>query len=68
LNRLIAVDGQRRWADGCVEKERRYFISSLQDTDAQTFGRLSRSHWQVENSPLCATRLGQGFAVRGAWE
>jgi len=50
LSRLIAVDGQRQWADGRIEKERRYFISSLQGVDAKTFGRLIRSHWQVENS------------------
>ncbi len=50
LRSLIAVDGERCWTDGRIEKERRYFISSLQGTDAQTFGRLIRSHWQVENS------------------
>jgi predicted transposase YbfD/YdcC len=50
LRSLIAVDGERRWADGRVEKERRYFISSLPGTDAKTLGRLIRSHWQVENS------------------
>ena len=37
LRSLIAVDGERRWADGRVEKERRYFISSLQGTDAPDF-------------------------------
>jgi predicted transposase YbfD/YdcC len=50
LSSLIAVDGQRQWADGRIEKERRYFISSLQGVDAKTFGRLIRNHWQVENS------------------
>jgi predicted transposase YbfD/YdcC len=50
LGSLIAVDGERRWTDGRVEKERRYFISSLRGTDAQTFARLIRSHWQVENA------------------
>jgi predicted transposase YbfD/YdcC len=50
LSSLIAVDGQRQWPDGRVEKERRYFISSLKGTAAQRFGRLIRSHWQVENS------------------
>lgn len=50
LRSLIAVDGQRQWADGRIDKERRYFISSLQGVDAKTFGRLIRNHWQVENS------------------
>lgn len=50
LSSLIAVDGQRQWADGRIEKERRYFISSLRGIDAKTFGRLIRNHWQVENS------------------
>jgi len=50
LRSLIAVDGQRQWADGRIEKERRYFISSLQGIDAKTFGQLIRNHWQVENS------------------
>jgi predicted transposase YbfD/YdcC len=50
LSSLIAVDGQRQWADGRIEKERRYFISSLQGIDAKTLGRLIRNHWQVENS------------------
>lgn len=50
LRSLIAVDGQRQWADGRIEKERRYFISSLKGIDAKTFGRLIRNHWQVENS------------------
>jgi len=50
LSSLIAVDGQRQGPDGRIEKERRYFISSLRDLDAQTFGRLIRAHWQVENS------------------
>jgi predicted transposase YbfD/YdcC len=50
LSSLIAVDGRRQGADGRIEKERRYFISSLQGVDAKTFGRLIRSHGQVENS------------------
>ena len=50
LSSLIAVDGQRQWADGRIEKERRYFISSLRGIDAKTLGRLIRNHWQVENS------------------
>jgi len=50
LSSLIAADGRRQWADGRIEKERRYFISSLRGVDAKRFGRLIRSHWQVENS------------------
>ncbi len=50
LSSLIAVDGQRQWADGRIERERRYFISSLKGVTAKHFGRLIRSHWQVENS------------------
>lgn len=50
LSSLIAVDRQRQWADGRIEKERRYFISSLKGVSARRFGQLIRSHWQVENS------------------
>lgn len=50
LSSLIAVDGQRQWADGRIEKERRYFISSLKGVTARRFGQLIRSHWHVENS------------------
>jgi predicted transposase YbfD/YdcC len=50
LSSLIAVDSERRFPDGRVQKERRYFISSLTGVDAQTFGRLIRAHWQIENS------------------
>jgi predicted transposase YbfD/YdcC len=49
LRGLIAVDSERRLADGTVQKERRYFISSLADADAKTFARLIRGHWQIEN-------------------
>jgi predicted transposase YbfD/YdcC len=50
LSSLIAVDGQRQLADGRIERERRYFVSSLKGVDAKTFGQLIRSHWQIENS------------------
>jgi predicted transposase YbfD/YdcC len=50
LASLIAVDSQRRLADGTVQKERRYFISSLTDATAKTFARLIRGHWQIENN------------------
>jgi predicted transposase YbfD/YdcC len=49
LSSLVAVDSERRFDDGRVEKERRYFISSLKGKDAETFARLVRSHWQIEN-------------------
>jgi hypothetical protein len=42
LSSLIAVDGQRRMADGRIEEERRYFVSSLKGGDAKTFARLRR--------------------------
>jgi len=49
LQSLVAVESERRLADGRIEQERRYFISSLKGLHAETFGRLIRSHWQVEN-------------------
>jgi predicted transposase YbfD/YdcC len=49
LGSLIAVEAMRKFADGRVEEERRYFISSLKRTDAKTFGGLVRGHWQVES-------------------
>lgn len=50
LASLIAVDSERRLADGTVQKERRYFISSLADADAKRFAQLIRGHWQIENN------------------
>lgn len=50
LASLIAVDSERRLADGTVQEERRYFISSLPDADAKTFAKLIRGHWQIENN------------------
>jgi predicted transposase YbfD/YdcC len=42
--------GQRQMTDGLIQKQRRYFASILKGTDAKTFSRLIRSHWQIENS------------------
>jgi predicted transposase YbfD/YdcC len=50
LASFVVVDSERQFPDGRVEKERRYFISSLAKADAQRFGQLIRAHWQVENS------------------
>ena len=50
LASLIAVDSERRLGDGTVQKERRYFISSLPAADAKTFAKLIRGHWQIENN------------------
>jgi predicted transposase YbfD/YdcC len=50
LASLIAVDSERRLADGTVQKERRYFISSLLAAEAKTFAKLIRGHWQIENN------------------
>ncbi len=50
LSSLIAVDARRQWVDGRIEKERRYFISSLKGVTARRLGPLIRRHWQVENS------------------
>jgi predicted transposase YbfD/YdcC len=49
LGALVVVDSARRWPDGRVEQERRYYISSRARASAQHFGRCIRSHWHVEN-------------------
>jgi predicted transposase YbfD/YdcC len=48
LSSLIAVESQRIIGDK-VSTERRYFISSLSGIDAETIGRMIRSHWDIEN-------------------
>ncbi|MHB8874150.1 MAG: hypothetical protein ACYC8T_10725 [Myxococcaceae bacterium] len=35
--------------DGVTSREVRYFISSLDGTDAEKFARAVRTHWAVEN-------------------
>ena len=48
LSSLVAVESQRIIGDK-VSTERRYFISSLSGIDAETIGRMIRSHWGIEN-------------------
>jgi predicted transposase YbfD/YdcC len=48
LSSVAAVESQRTMA-GKTSTERRYFISSLSDVNAETMGRMIRSHCGVEN-------------------
>ena len=48
LSSLVAVESQRTIGDE-TSTERRYFISSLSDIDAESIGHMIRSHWCVEN-------------------
>lgn len=49
LESIVEIQAQRTiLSSGVVEKETRYYISSLA-VDAPTFNRLIRSHWNVEN-------------------
>jgi predicted transposase YbfD/YdcC len=48
LSSLVAVESQRT-IGGNISTERRYFISSLSGSTAQTIGRMIRSHWGIEN-------------------
>jgi predicted transposase YbfD/YdcC len=48
LASLIAVESKRKIGEK-ISSERRYFISSLTGVDAETTGRMIRSHWGVEN-------------------
>jgi len=48
LSSLITVELQRI-IDNRTSSERRYFISSLSDTNAESIGQMIRSHWGVEN-------------------
>lgn len=48
LASVVALDA-RRTMGGKVEKERRYFISSLDGEDAQTLAEAIRGHWGIEN-------------------
>jgi predicted transposase YbfD/YdcC len=48
LQSLVVIRGERRlWNQTTCET--RFFLSSL-DTDASSFARLIRAHWEVENS------------------
>lgn len=49
LKSIIQIQSQRSvLASGVVEKETRYYLSSL-SVDAATFNLLVRSHWNIEN-------------------
>lgn len=48
LSSLVAVESKRIIGDK-VSTERRYFISSLSGINAETVGRMIRSHWGIEN-------------------
>lgn len=48
LSSLIAVESQRVVGDKTTV-ERRYFISSLSDRDAESIGQIIRGHWGIEN-------------------
>jgi predicted transposase YbfD/YdcC len=49
LSSVAAVESQRT-VGGKTSIERRYFISSLSNIDAEIIGRMIRSHWGVENN------------------
>ncbi len=49
LSSVIAVESQRIIGDE-MSTERRYFISSLSGTNAETIGQMIRRHWGVENN------------------
>ncbi len=46
----IGMVESTRDIDGKVSQETRYFISSLEGDNAETFARAVRSHWTVENN------------------
>ncbi len=48
LSTVIEVASKREMK-GIVQKEKRYYISSL-PKDAQKLGRVIRSHWAIENT------------------
>lgn len=49
LRYILEIQAERKEkVSGKIEKEVRYYISSL-DADAKTFNKLIRSHWGIEN-------------------
>lgn len=51
LNSVAVVESTRRLiGTGKSSTERRYFISSLPCTSGETFARLIRNHWSIENA------------------
>jgi predicted transposase YbfD/YdcC len=48
---VVVVESTRRLiGTGKSSTERRYFISSLPCTSGETFARLIRNHWAIENT------------------
>ena len=45
---MVGMIESRTERDGKVEQERRYYLGSTQP-DAETFARVVRSHWRIEN-------------------
>lgn len=50
LGSIVMVESQREVSGKGISRERRYFISSLEGTDAKQMAELVRGHWSVENS------------------
>ena len=51
LTSVVVVESTRRLiGTGKSSTERRYFISSLPCTSGETFARLIRNHWSIENT------------------
>ena len=51
LRTITMVESERQvGADGEVTRQRRYFISSRERTDAKKMAGLIRAHWSIENS------------------
>jgi len=48
LSSLVTVESRRTIGDK-TSSERRYFLSSLSGTNAESIGQMIRSHWGVEN-------------------
>jgi predicted transposase YbfD/YdcC len=50
LGSIVMVESEREVIGKGSSKDRRYFISSLEGTDAKRMAQLIRGHWSVENS------------------
>ena len=49
LGSLVVVESVREVPGKPTSTQRRYFVSSLDDNDAERMGQLVRGHWSVEN-------------------